>query len=63
MVCVVMELRQEDVVREFLEGWLGRKGWEIRRVPSSGSGGDGEEGNREGFLEGVYAVWVGWKGG
>ncbi|KZP30518.1 hypothetical protein FIBSPDRAFT_725793 [Athelia psychrophila] len=43
---VVMELRQEDVVREFLALWLAR-GWEVRRV--------------EGLLGGRYVVWVGCK--
>lgn len=60
-MCVVMELRQEDVVREFLEGWIGKEGWEIRRVPArTEERKDG--GEEQGFLEGVYAVWVGWKG-
>jgi len=48
-VLVVMELRQEDVVREFLEHWIAKGGWEIRRVGS-------------GFMGTRYAVWVGWKG-
>ncbi|KAH9944679.1 hypothetical protein B0H21DRAFT_792119, partial [Amylocystis lapponica] len=49
-VLVVVELRAEDVVREFLEGWLGispHGAWEIWSVPE--------------VLEGPYAVWVGWK--
>ncbi|KZP30558.1 hypothetical protein FIBSPDRAFT_945911 [Athelia psychrophila] len=41
---VVMELRQEDVVREFLALWLAR-GWEVRRV--------------EGLLGARYVIWVG----
>jgi hypothetical protein len=48
-VLVVMELRQEDVVREFLAHWIAKGGWEIRRVGS-------------GFMGTRYAVWVGWKG-
>lgn len=43
---VVMELRQEDVVREFLALWLARD-WEVMRV--------------EGLLGNRYAVWVGCK--
>ncbi|KAI1791293.1 putative methyltransferase-domain-containing protein [Ganoderma leucocontextum] len=49
-VVVVVELRAEDVVREFLQGWLEKSSqgeWEIWSV------GD--------LLEGPYAVWVGWK--
>lgn len=44
---VVMELRQEDVVREFIHLWVSMGGWEIRRVDE--------------FLGPRYAVWVGWK--
>ncbi len=49
-VVVVVELRAEDVIREFLQGWLEKSSqgeWEIWSV------GD--------LLEGPYAVWVGWK--
>ena len=61
MVCVVMELRQEDVVREFLEEWIGKGGWEIRRVPACKRE-EKEDGEGRGFLDARYAVWVGWKG-
>jgi len=47
-VLIVIELRQEDVVREFLELWIAKGGWEIWRV-------------RGEFLSSRYAVWVGWK--
>jgi len=49
-VLVVVELRAEDVVREFLERWLSLSSegeWHIWSV--------GE------FLEGPYAVWIAWK--
>ncbi|OBZ67241.1 Diaminohydroxyphosphoribosylamino-pyrimidine deaminase [Grifola frondosa] len=49
-VVVVVELRAEDVIRDFLQGWLDLSDdgiWEIWSV--------------SGFLEGPYAVWVGWK--
>lgn len=48
-VLVVVELRQEDVLREFLELWLaaGNGAWELWHVESG--------------MEGPYAVWVGWK--
>ncbi|KAG6907135.1 hypothetical protein DXG01_010354 [Tephrocybe rancida] len=46
-VLVVVELRAEDVIREFLSLWLSRPGWEILRVG--------------GLLPGPYAAWVGWQ--
>ncbi|KAI0081296.1 hypothetical protein K474DRAFT_1695160 [Panus rudis PR-1116 ss-1] len=49
-VLVVVELRAEDVIREFLELWLKADSdgtWEIWHV--------------NGVLEGPYVVWVGWK--
>ncbi|KAH9940427.1 putative methyltransferase-domain-containing protein [Epithele typhae] len=49
-VMVVVELRAEDVVREFLQGWLDmslQESWEIWSV------GD--------LMKGPYAVWVGQK--
>lgn len=45
-VLVVMELRQEDVVREFLTLWLARR-WVIKRVV--------------GLLGERYVIWVGCK--
>ncbi|KAI0060752.1 hypothetical protein BV25DRAFT_1839546 [Artomyces pyxidatus] len=54
VVLVISELRAEDVVREFLEGWLSRsdEGWQIWSV-----GGEAED-----SLMGVrYAVWLGWR--
>jgi hypothetical protein len=47
-VLVIVELRAEDVIREFLNLWISRKGWEIWRV-----GG--------GFLGIPYVMWLGWK--
>ncbi|KAG6827206.1 hypothetical protein H0H92_012790 [Tricholoma furcatifolium] len=46
-VLVVVELRAEDVIREFLSLWLARPGWEIWRV-------------NEG-LGRPYAMWLGWR--
>ncbi|TFY63723.1 hypothetical protein EVJ58_g3090 [Rhodofomes roseus] len=49
-VLVVVELRAEDVVREFLAGWLRLESdgiWQVWSVPE--------------VLDGPYAVWVGWK--
>ncbi|KAI0373587.1 hypothetical protein BV20DRAFT_1119130 [Pilatotrama ljubarskyi] len=49
-VLVVVELRAEDVVREFLQGWLDLSPageWEIWSIG--------------GLMEGPYAAWVGWK--
>lgn len=46
---VVVELRAEDVVREFLAGWLSLSNgaWQLWSIPN--------------LLDGPYAVWVGWK--
>ena len=49
-VFVMVELRAEDVVREFLELWL-----------AAGGGGVWEVWHVNGLLEGPYAMWVGWK--
>ncbi|OJT05059.1 Diaminohydroxyphosphoribosylamino-pyrimidine deaminase [Trametes pubescens] len=49
-VLVVVELRAEDVVREFLQGWLALSPageWEIWSIG--------------GLVDGPYAVWVGWR--
>ncbi|KAJ3827241.1 putative methyltransferase-domain-containing protein [Lentinula raphanica] len=50
-VLVVVELRAEDVVREFLSGWLTIPGWEIWRI---GNGNDA-------ITRRPYAMWVGLK--
>lgn len=47
VVLVIVELRAEDVVRDFLALWLAVDSWVIRRI--------------EGFLKGPYAVWTGVK--
>ncbi|KAG6898322.1 hypothetical protein C0992_011914 [Termitomyces sp. T32_za158] len=47
-VLVVVELRAEDVIREFLALWLSRSGWEIWRV-----GG--------GLVDKPYVMWLGWR--
>ncbi|KAF7430685.1 hypothetical protein PC9H_006396 [Pleurotus ostreatus] len=47
IVLVIVELRAEDVVRDFLTLWLAVDSWVIRRI--------------EGFLKGPYAVWTGVK--
>ncbi|KAF7966692.1 hypothetical protein HWV62_37310 [Athelia sp. TMB] len=47
VVLVVMELRQEELVREFLALWIATERWEIRRV--------------NGLLGKRYVVWVGQK--
>jgi hypothetical protein len=47
-VLVVVELRAEDVIRDFLEQWIKQEGWEIWRV-----GG--------GLLDKPYAMWLGWR--
>jgi predicted nicotinamide N-methyase len=51
-VLVVMELRDEDVLREFLTQWIGMPGWEVRPV--------GNEGHPP-FLDERFAMWIGFK--
>ncbi|KAF9461538.1 putative methyltransferase-domain-containing protein [Collybia nuda] len=48
VVLVIVELRAEDVIREFLEQWIAQGGWEIYRAGS-------------GLLEKPYAMWLGWR--
>ncbi|KAJ8520288.1 hypothetical protein ONZ45_g2869 [Pleurotus djamor] len=48
-VLVVVELRAEDVIREFLTLWVAMESWEIRHV--------------DGVLDNPYAIWLGWKRG
>ncbi|KAK7466350.1 Ribosomal protein lysine methyltransferase [Stygiomarasmius scandens] len=50
-VLIVVELRAEDVIREFLEGWLAIPSWKIWRV----GGGDG------GWMGRPYVLWIGMK--
>ncbi|TFK39432.1 hypothetical protein BDQ12DRAFT_603609 [Crucibulum laeve] len=57
-VLVVSELRAEDVMREFLEGWLGMEGgWVVRRVGNSSEG----EGEKKTALGNPYVMWTGWR--
>ena len=68
-VLVVCELRDEDVIRVFLEGWLSLGSWEVWRVggrttPGTHNVGDGageEEKTFEPFLNGPFVSWLGWK--
>lgn len=48
-VLIVVELRAVDVIREFMELWIGRAGWDIWRVDD--------------MLEKPYAMWLGWRRG
>ncbi|KAF9526111.1 putative methyltransferase-domain-containing protein [Crepidotus variabilis] len=47
-VLIISELRQEDVMREFLEAWLSKPDWQILRAPND------ELGKH-------YVIWIGWK--
>jgi protein N-lysine methyltransferase METTL21D len=47
-VLIISELRAEDVMREFMEAWLGKPGWEIWRIPND-------------VLGKHYAIWMGRK--
>jgi hypothetical protein len=49
-VLVVVELRSEDVLREFLENWLSSGFWQVWRV-----------GGEVGPLGMPYVAWVGWR--
>ncbi|THH11875.1 hypothetical protein EW146_g7904 [Bondarzewia mesenterica] len=51
-VLVLAELRAEDVIREFLERWVGGKGWEVWSV-----GG----GHEDGMMGARFGMWVGWR--
>ncbi|KAJ3554206.1 hypothetical protein NM688_g3227 [Phlebia brevispora] len=70
-VVVVVELRAEDVVREFLELWL-HVGEDDANVDNDRRENAGEDqcgkarweiwhANTDGLMDGPYAVWVGWK--
>ena len=61
-VLVAVELRAADVVREFLQLWLGLGSWEIWRVGSRCRDVDVERGcDDDGWLGVDFAVWIGWK--
>lgn len=49
IVMIVVELRQEDVLREFLDQWLASGHWQIWRLP-------------ERYLGARTIGWVGWRG-
>jgi predicted nicotinamide N-methyase len=66
LVIVVCELRDEVVLRGFLESWLNPSDWEIWRVGDTGADreadGDGSDGiTGRAFMQGPYVVWAGWK--
>lgn len=52
VIMIVMELRDENVVREFLTQWLAMTGWEIRQVGND---------NHPSLLDERFVVWVGRK--
>ena len=68
-VLVAVELRDEDVIRVFLEGWLSLGDWEIWRVGGraipgmcdSDDGAQKEGKTSEPFLNGPFVAWLGWK--
>lgn len=47
---IVMELRDEDVVREFLTQWMATAGWEIYRVGND---------DRLSILDERFVIWIG----
>lgn len=63
-VIVVCELRDEDVLRDFLDGWLKLGQWEIWRIGGGSSEDESThqaEGNGTRFIDGPFVAWVGWK--
>lgn len=58
VVLVVVELRAEDVVRAFLEGWLALGGWEVWSL-NTGEDQSDEEGLD--LFSARYGIWGGWK--
>lgn len=65
-VLVAVELRSEDVLREFLELWLSSGVWEIWRIEKREDGMDKEVDERKEpedlyWLGYEFAIWVGWK--
>ena len=64
-VLVAVELRSEDVMREFLRQWLARGTWEVWRidwVPEECTAGSVDtEALTKAGLDVCFAVWVGWK--
>lgn len=63
-VLVAVELRAEDVVREFLELWLSSGDWEIWRFEKERgdeAGNQGTEAEDSSWLSDEFALWVGWK--
>jgi hypothetical protein len=71
LTLVVCELRDEEVLRTFLEGWLALGGWEIWRVGGNVEGGlntdvgwkQEDETKSLPFIDGPFVVWAGWKTG
>ena len=65
-VLVAVELRSEDVLREFLELWLSSGAWELWRIEKREDGMDTEVNERKEpedlyWLGYEFAIWLGWK--
>ncbi|KAF9514481.1 hypothetical protein BS47DRAFT_1381978 [Hydnum rufescens UP504] len=60
VVLIVCELRDEDVMRAFLDAWLSLRTWEIWHVGGN-RGENADAGAVSSFLEGPFVAWVGYK--
>jgi hypothetical protein len=66
IVFIVMELRDEDVTREFLHQWINLGEWRIWRIDGRGASEEGieEPGNVPSprrLLDERFATWIAWK--
>lgn len=63
LVIIICELRDEDVLRGFLESWLNVPGWEIWRLGGTGAEREADDNDITGmaFMQGPFVVWAGWK--
>ncbi|KAF8318723.1 hypothetical protein DL93DRAFT_2225618, partial [Clavulina sp. PMI_390] len=71
LVLVACELRDESVLRDFLEGWIRLEGWEIWRLGGQEPRKGEDMGNelspantdelQRTFMPGPFVVWAGWK--
>jgi hypothetical protein len=60
-VLVVAELRSEDVIREFLEGWRALEGWTIWSLNTGDVSGDSDDEDGLASFSARYGVWLGRK--
>lgn len=66
IVFIVMELRDEDVTREFLHQWINLEGWQIWRTDAADTSGEDIADSTKSpvtrwLLDKRLASWVAWK--